>query len=77
MIYNYVLQLFFRDFVIIVRLYHFLMVSVRKTLDDTLPRPKDYIFFLRSLRLFATTLTLLSAIAAPAIIGFSRNPVTG
>ena len=34
-------------------------------------------FFHFSRRLFVTTLTLDSAMAAPAIIGLSRNPVTG
>ena len=35
------------------------------------------IFFLFSRRLLVTTLTLLNAMAAPAIIGFSRKPLTG
>ena len=30
-----------------------------------------------NLKLFATTLTLLNAIAAPAIIGFNKNPLIG
>lgn len=33
--------------------------------------------FAFSRRLFATTLTLLRAMAAPASIGFSRNPLSG
>lgn len=36
-----------------------------------------YILAAFSLRLLLTTLTELSAIAAPAIIGSSRNPFTG
>lgn len=34
-------------------------------------------FFHFSLRLLVTTLTLLRAIAAPAIMGLSRKPFTG
>ena len=34
-------------------------------------------YFHLSLRLFVTTLTLLIAIAAPAIIGLSKNPEIG
>ena len=36
-----------------------------------------YSFSHFNLRLFETTLTLLIAIAAPAIIGFNRKPVKG
>jgi hypothetical protein len=36
-----------------------------------------YIFFARSLKLLLTTLTELSAIAAPAIIGLRRKPKSG
>lgn len=35
------------------------------------------IFFVFKRKLLETTLTLLNAIAAPAIIGFSKNPVIG
>jgi hypothetical protein len=38
---------------------------------------RSYIFAAFNLRLLLTTLTELSAIAAPAIIGSSRNPFTG
>ena len=34
-------------------------------------------FFHFNLKLFVTTLTLLIAIAAPAIIGLSKNPFIG
>jgi hypothetical protein len=36
-----------------------------------------HILAIRNLRLLATTLTELKAIAAPAIIGLSRKPFTG
>ena len=35
------------------------------------------IFFLFSRKLLVTTLTLLNAMAAPAIMGFSRKPLMG
>ena len=38
---------------------------------------KQCYLFNFSLRLFVTTLTLLNAIAAPAIIGFNRKPLIG
>jgi hypothetical protein len=38
-------------------------------------REGHFIYF--SLRLLLTTLTLLNAMAAPAIIGLRRNPVKG
>jgi hypothetical protein len=37
----------------------------------------NQIFLVFNLRLFVTTLTELRAIAAPAIIGLSINPVSG
>lgn len=36
-----------------------------------------FYLFLFSRRLLVTTLTLLNAMAAPAIMGFSRKPLTG
>ena len=36
-----------------------------------------YNFFVLNLKLFVTTLTELSAIAAPAIIGLNKNPLMG
>ena len=39
--------------------------------------PYGHNFFPFNLKLFTTTLTELKAIAAPAIIGFNKNPLMG
>lgn len=48
----------------------------KRTSWNGLHNYSDY-FFHFSRRLFPTTLTLLSAMAAPAIMGLSKKPVTG
>ena len=52
------------------------------SLRQAVPRGQGFYFFSNGLNAFIkseleTTLTELSAIAAPAIIGFNRNPVNG